>query len=44
MITQPPIWYKSELVKTDKDLEDEELKALLRKGLRDSKKKKKANE
>ncbi|KAF9243405.1 peptidase M24, structural domain-containing protein [Melanogaster broomeanus] len=41
MITHPPIWYKPELVKTGKELEDEELKGLLTKSLRDSKKKKK---
>jgi curved DNA binding protein len=41
MITHPPVWYKPELVKTGKELEDEELKGLLTKSLRDSKKKKK---
>ncbi|KAJ7650177.1 proliferation-associated protein 1 [Roridomyces roridus] len=41
LITQPPIWYKPELVKTDKELEDEELKALLAQSLRESKKSKK---
>ena len=35
------MWYKPELVKTEKELEDEELKALLAKGLRENKKSKK---
>ena len=41
MITHPPVWYKPELVKTDKSLEDAELKELLTKPLRESKKAKK---
>lgn len=41
LVTHPPIWYKPELVKTDKELEDEELKALLTKKLREDKKKNK---
>ncbi|KAJ3744449.1 peptidase M24, structural domain-containing protein [Lentinula detonsa] len=41
MITLPPIWYKPELIKTEKELEDEELKALLARNLRESKKSKK---
>ncbi|KAJ7067033.1 peptidase M24, structural domain-containing protein [Mycena amicta] len=41
LITHPPLWYKPELVKTDKELEDEELKALLARNLREGKKKKK---
>ncbi|KAJ6609230.1 peptidase M24, structural domain-containing protein [Mycena sp. CBHHK59/15] len=41
LITHPPIWYKPELVKTDKELEDEELKALLMRNLRENKKNKK---
>ncbi|KAG6853973.1 hypothetical protein C0991_011835 [Blastosporella zonata] len=41
LITHPPIWYKPELVKTDKELEDEELKATLARNLRESKKSKK---
>ncbi|KAJ7170763.1 proliferation-associated protein 1 [Mycena crocata] len=41
LITQPPIWYKPELLKTDKELEDEELKALLVRNLRENKKSKK---
>ncbi|KAI6108071.1 proliferation-associated protein 1 [Pisolithus sp. B1] len=44
LITHPPVWYKPELVKTDKELEDEELKALLTKPLRETKKKKKTKE
>ncbi|KAF9451870.1 proliferation-associated protein 1 [Macrolepiota fuliginosa MF-IS2] len=45
LITHPPAWYKSELVKTEKELEDEELKGLLARNLRPSKKKtKKAGE
>jgi len=42
LITHPPTWYKPELVKTEKELEDEELKALLAKPLRENKKKKKS--
>ncbi|KAK7033192.1 proliferation-associated protein 1 [Favolaschia claudopus] len=41
LITQPPLWYKPELVKTEKELEDEELKATLSKSLRENKKSKK---
>lgn len=41
LISHPPIWYKPELVKTDKELEDEETKALLARSLRESKKSKK---
>ncbi|KAH8117817.1 proliferation-associated protein 1 [Phellopilus nigrolimitatus] len=41
LITQPPVWYKPELVKTEKELEDEELKTLLTKKLREDKKKNK---
>lgn len=44
LITRPPIWYKPELVKTEKELEDAELKELLTKPLRDGKKKKKEQE
>lgn len=36
------MWYKPELVKTEKELEDEELKTLLTKKLREDKKSKKA--
>lgn len=45
LITHPPVWYKPELVKTEKELEDEELKELLTRKLREDKKKnkKKAN-
>ncbi|KAH9481611.1 Proliferation-associated protein 2G4 [Psilocybe cubensis] len=39
LITHPPVWYKSELVKTDKELDDEELKSLLARNLRENKKK-----
>jgi len=41
LITHPPVWYKPELVKTEKELEDEELKGLLARNLRESKKNKK---
>ncbi|KAF8907314.1 peptidase M24, structural domain-containing protein [Gymnopilus junonius] len=39
LITHPPVWYKPELVKTEKELEDEELKSLIAKNLRENKKK-----
>ena len=35
------MWYKAELVKTEKELEDEELKVLLTRNLRENKKNKK---
>ena len=41
MITHPPVWYKPELVKTENELEDAELKELLTKKLREDKKSKK---
>ncbi|EIN09776.1 proliferation-associated protein 1 [Punctularia strigosozonata HHB-11173 SS5] len=41
LLTHPPVWYKPELVKTEKELQDEELKELLTKPLRESKKDKK---
>ncbi|EEB89536.1 hypothetical protein MPER_12353, partial [Moniliophthora perniciosa FA553] len=41
LITYPPIWYKPELVKTEKELVDEELKSSLSKPLRENKKSKK---
>lgn len=41
LITHPPIWYKPELVKTEKELEDEELKTLLARNLRENRKSKK---
>lgn len=41
LVTSPPVWYKPELLKTDKELEDEELKTLLTKKLREDKKKNK---
>jgi len=39
LITHPPIWYKPDVVKTEKELEDEELKSLLSRNLRENKKK-----
>ncbi|TBU42364.1 proliferation-associated protein 1 [Dichomitus squalens] len=41
LITHPPVWYKPELVKSEKSLEDPELKELLAKPLRENKKAKK---
>ncbi|KAI0264476.1 proliferation-associated protein 1 [Gloeopeniophorella convolvens] len=41
LLTHPPVWYKPELVKTEKELEDEELKELLTRKLRENKKNKK---
>ncbi|RPD60115.1 proliferation-associated protein 1 [Lentinus tigrinus ALCF2SS1-7] len=41
LITAPPVWFKPEIVKSEKSLEDEELKELLTKPLRESKKAKK---
>ena len=41
LVTHPPVWYKPELVRTEKELEDEELKGLLARNLRESKKSKK---
>jgi hypothetical protein len=41
LITHPPAWYKPEFVKTEKELEDAELKALLARNLRENKKTKK---
>jgi len=41
LLTHPPVWYKPEVVRTEKDLEDEELKELLTRRLRESKKQKK---
>ena len=41
MISHPPVWFKPELVKSEKALEDAELKELLTKPLRESKKAKK---
>jgi hypothetical protein len=35
------VWYKPELVRTEKELEDEELKELLSRKLRETKKQKK---
>jgi curved DNA binding protein len=41
LITHLPTWYKPELVKTEKELEDEELKTLISRSLRENKKSKK---
>lgn len=41
LLTHPPVWYKPELVKTEKELEDAELKELATKKLREDKKSKK---
>lgn len=41
LLTHPPSWYKPELVKTEKELEDEEFKELVTKPLREKKVKKK---
>ncbi|KAF8515415.1 proliferation-associated protein 1 [Hysterangium stoloniferum] len=41
LISHPPIWYKPELVKTEKELEDVDLKDLLLRRLRENKKNKK---
>ena len=41
LITHPPVWYKQEFVKTEKELEDVELKSLLARNLRENKKSKK---
>ncbi|EKM58365.1 uncharacterized protein PHACADRAFT_252626 [Phanerochaete carnosa HHB-10118-sp] len=38
LITTPPVWYKPELVKSEKELEDVELKELIAKPLRENKK------
>lgn len=42
LITHPPAWYSPEKVKTEKEVEDEELKELLARPLRESKKSKKS--
>jgi curved DNA binding protein len=42
LITPSPIWYKPELVKTEKELEDEEFKSLIARNLRVGKKAKRA--
>ena len=44
MITSPPVWFKPELVKSEKSLEDPELLELLTKPLRENKKAKKKAE
>ena len=41
LITHPPTWYKPDVIKTEKEVEDEELKSLLARNLRESKKSKK---
>ncbi|KZV73012.1 proliferation-associated protein 1 [Peniophora sp. CONT] len=41
LLTHPPVWYKPDLVKTEKELEDEELKELVMRKLRETKKSKK---
>lgn len=41
LLTHPPVWYRPELVKTEKELEDETFKELLTKKLRENKKQKK---
>lgn len=41
LITHPPSWFNPEIVKSEKQLEDAELKELLTKPLRESKKSKK---
>jgi len=41
LLTHPPVWYRPEVVKTEKELEDEDLKELLTKRLRETKKQKK---
>jgi hypothetical protein len=40
LITQPPVWYKPEKLKTSKELEAEDLKALVVRPLREKKPKK----
>lgn len=42
LLSPQPVWYAKEKVKSDKEIKDEEVKALLGKKLRDDKKKKKA--
>lgn len=44
LLTHPPLWYKPEFVKSDKTLEDQELKLLVTKALREPKKKSKKAE
>jgi hypothetical protein len=41
LVTQPPVWYKPEKLKTSKELESEDLKALVVRPLREKKPKKK---
>jgi len=42
LITHPPVWYKPEKIRTEKEVEDEGLKELLTRPLREGKKAKKA--
>lgn len=42
LITQPSVWYKPEKLKTEKELEDAELKELITRKLREPKKKNKS--
>ncbi len=44
LLTHPPVWYKPELLRTEKELEDEELKELATRKLRENKKSKKKTE
>lgn len=41
LISHPPVWYKPELIKTENELEDEEVKGLISRNLRENKKSKK---
>jgi ERBB-3 binding protein len=41
LISHPPVWYKPELLKTEKELEDAEIKETLSKKLRENKKNRK---
>ena len=41
LISHPPVWYKPELIKTEKELEDEEVKGLISRNVRENKKSKK---
>jgi len=41
LLTHPPVWYSADKLKTEKELQDETIKELLTKKLRDSKKKNK---
>ena len=41
LISHPPVWYKPDLIKTEKELEDEEVKGLISRTVRETKKSKK---